>query len=382
MASSSRPLRVPFESNIKRYCEKSMISKKLNGFVDKYHSVQVGTGLTAGEEGGLYESCNSPLQIIESFLEALTNADKDGRIVINKQERPSNSSLKFLLLNPAVHFTTIIKEARAVVVAGGTMQPMSDFKDQLFTCAGLSSDKMVEFSCAHVIPAEHLLAVALDKGPSGKDLDFTYQSRDSKQLPGVVAHVFNLAAWRLESLNGLRAGFLGLVVLCRSGVHTKFGVNMVKTEESEFSRSTESHVNLVNLIKFFPPTQPVLRCVVMVGLPYPNIYSPELNEKMIYLDATLGPKAGQIHYENLCMKAVNQSIGRAIRHKRDFATILLLDQRYGSARIQKSLPGWISNRLQHQTRFGSAFAAIRKFFVDKRQADEAMTNTRLEQMTT
>ena len=26
----------------------------------------------------------------------------------------------------------------------------------------------------------------------------------------------------------------------------------------------------------------------MVGLPYPNIYSPELKEKMIYLDATLG----------------------------------------------------------------------------------------------
>ena len=26
----------------------------------------------------------------------------------------------------------------------------------------------------------------------------------------------------------------------------------------------------------------------MVGLPYPNIYSPELKEKMTYLDATLG----------------------------------------------------------------------------------------------
>ena len=26
----------------------------------------------------------------------------------------------------------------------------------------------------------------------------------------------------------------------------------------------------------------------MVGLPYPNIYSPELKEKMTHLDATLG----------------------------------------------------------------------------------------------
>lgn len=29
------------------------------------------------------------------------------------------------------------------------------------------------------------------------------------------------------------------------------------------------------------------RCVVMVGMPYPNIMSPELQEKMAYLDQTL-----------------------------------------------------------------------------------------------
>ena len=54
--------------------------------------------------------------------------------------------------------------------------------------------------------------------------------------PGVVAHACNPAAWRLGCLNGLRAGFTGVVVLCRSGVRAKFGVNMVNTEESEFSR--------------------------------------------------------------------------------------------------------------------------------------------------
>ena len=35
------------------------------------------------------------------------------------------SSLKFLLLNPAVHFADVVSEARAVIVAGGTMQPVS-----------------------------------------------------------------------------------------------------------------------------------------------------------------------------------------------------------------------------------------------------------------
>ena len=53
----------------------------------------------------------------------------------------------------------------------------------------------------------------------------------------------------------------------------------------------------------------------MVGLPYPNLRSPELKEKMDYLNANMarlpdGRMPGQLHYENLCMKAVNQSIGK------------------------------------------------------------------------
>ena len=54
--------------------------------------------------------------------------------------------------------------------------------------------------------------------------------------PGGVAHACNPATRTLGSLNGLRVGFLGAVVLCRSGVRAKFGVNMGNTEESEFSR--------------------------------------------------------------------------------------------------------------------------------------------------
>ena len=51
-----------------------------------------------------------------------------------------------------------------------------------------------------------------------------------------MAHTCNPVPWRLGSLNALRAGFLGVIVLCRLGVRAKFGVNMVNTEESEFCR--------------------------------------------------------------------------------------------------------------------------------------------------
>lgn len=43
----------------------------------------------------------------------------------------------------------------------------------------------------------------------------------------------------------------------------------------------------------------------------------------------------------MCMKSVNQCIGRAIRHANDYACIFLIDRRYQSIKIQAKLPKWI-----------------------------------------
>jgi len=111
------------------------------------------------------------------------------------------------------------------------------------------------------------------------------------------------------------------------------------------------------------------RCVVMVGMPYPNLHSPELKQKMSFLNKTVGAvdgkQAGQVHYENLCMKAVNQSVGRAIRHKGDYAAILFLDHRYSRPGIISQLPNWISKHLQVMEKFGQTIPMIRGFFRGK-----------------
>ena len=56
--------------------------------------------------------------------------------------------------------------------------------------------------------------------------------------------------------------------------------------------------------------------------------------------------------------------GRAIRHKGDYATILLLDHRFLRPSIKEKLPTWISKSLAAIDRFGPAFAAIRKVSVN------------------
>lgn len=107
------------------------------------------------------------------------------------------------------------------------------------------------------------------------------------------------------------------------------------------------------------------RCVVVVGMPYPNKTSPELVQKMQYLDEHLKRGSGNEYYENLCMKAVNQCIGRAVRHIADYAAILLLDERYNQERIRLKLPEWIRISLQQSAQYSSMTEELKVFFQGK-----------------
>lgn len=64
---------------------------------------------------------------------------------------------------------------------------------------------------------------------------------------------------------------------------------------------------------------------------------------------------GKCKSPNLC-----SHLGRAIRHQKDFASIVLLDQRYARPPILGKLPAWIRDRVEVRATFGPAFATMRK----------------------
>ena len=75
---------------------------------------------------------------------------------------------------------------------------------------------------------------------------------------------------------------------------------------------------------------------------------------------------GQELYTNLCMKAVNQSIGRAVRHQNDYAALILLDRRYGRPEIRQRLPGWIRDQVTVADRFGAMVQQTAAFFKNRK----------------
>ncbi|NXO65861.1 DDX11 helicase, partial [Phainopepla nitens] len=405
---------------VQRYCEKSLISRKLFGFVERYGgpASAVKTSKENQKLSGLQnflltlqQGCDkegdppveaehdqfrtaSPLMQIEGFLSALTNANQDGRVILNRQGTVGQSSLKFLLLNPAVHFAKVVEECRAVIIAGGTMQPVADFREQLLCCAGVDPARIVEFSCGHVIPPENILPIILCSGPCNQQLEFTYQTRDLPQMmdetgrilcnlcnviPGGVVCFFPSYEYEKQVYGHWeKTGLLSRLAAKKKIFQEPKKANQVEQVLVEYAKcikrcsQTGGQMTGALLLSVVGGkmseginfSDDLGRCVIMVGMPYPNIRSPELQEKMTWLDKTMPRAAGQapsrVLIENLCMKAVNQSIGRAIRHQKDFASILLLDHRYARPAIFNKLPQWIRERTQVKPAFGSAFAELRK----------------------
>ena len=131
------------------------------------------------------------------------------------------------------------------------------------------------------------------------------------------------------------------------------------------------------------------RCVIVVGLPYPNKFDVILQEKMSFMrdaQARLASAGGAVAaapsdskgklfasqiYENMCMRAINQSIGRSIRHIGDYSAIVVLDRRYcsgtsgsGGRAIVDQLPKWTtgSGRLKICSSFSQASSELTEFY--------------------
>ncbi|MCO5590825.1 hypothetical protein L7F22_044800 [Adiantum nelumboides] len=365
---------------------------------------------------------------LAELILALMNADNDGRVLIAPSSPSSDNDgvqrvghIKFVMLNAARAFKEVVDQAHAVILAGGTLQPVEELRYRLFPY--LPESRIYTFTCGHIVPAQNVVALAVARGPTGRTFDFTHQSRCRPEMIEELGRLlFNLccivpegvvvflpsfeyeqqlySAWKgtgiidklqkrkalfreprdaalaeltlqeyRESIIGAvrsSAGKTGAVLLCIVGGKMSEGINF---------------------------NDGMGRCVVMVGLPYPSPSDPELVERMRFIDQLLDSPSssrllpphssgynGREYYENLCMKAVNQSIGRAIRHIEDYASILLVDARYTASpsslapsRQASKLPSWIKERLVSVTgNFGEVQKLLHQFFKAKAQKNLAV----------
>jgi Rad3-related DNA helicase len=84
------------------------------------------------------------------------------------------------------------------------------------------------------------------------------------------------------------------------------------------------------------------RAVILVGVPYPNIKDPFIVEKKSHLESIASRSTdksealtGEEWYLMGTVRAINQALGRVIRHAMDYGMIFLLDTRYCDTKMRK-----------------------------------------------
>ncbi|XP_032951406.1 regulator of telomere elongation helicase 1 isoform X3 [Rhinolophus ferrumequinum] len=111
------------------------------------------------------------------------------------------------------------------------------------------------------------------------------------------------------------------------------------------------------------------RGVVVTGLPYPPRKDPRVVLKMQFLDEMKGQSraggqvlSGQDWYRQQASRAVNQAIGRVIRHRHDYGAIFLCDHRFTFADARAQLPSWVRPHVKVYDHFGHIIRDVAQFF--------------------
>jgi chromosome transmission fidelity protein 1 len=423
-----------------RYLQDSKLARKVDGYV--LHTEQEAQE-AAKTVIARKQAPNTPKELsvpvlthIQGFLLALMNPSAEGRFFYSKSKEDHDITLKYMLLDPTFHFKEVVEEARAVILAGGTMSPMDDYIKHLFSYT--SPSRIMTLSCGHVIPPSNLLAWPIIQGNDSIDFDLTFEKREAKSMidrigdtllrliqnipDGVVVFFPSyayldtcIATWKkppppgqshskktlYERLEEIKPIFLEP----RSEQATSTSTSTPQRTQPQKSgpAATEALLNsysttitssssqrgalllsVINgsLSEGINFSDRLGRAVIVIGLPYPNPHSAEWKSKMEYISqkATVtatengmgrseavakGKMEAREFYENAMMRAVNQAVGRAIRHKDDYAAILLVDRRHASEKIRGKLPAWIQGSLRRPGRVQEVQGGLKRFFAEK-----------------
>lgn len=366
---------------IEKYLDKSKIAYKIQTYIEQ------------SKEESDDKHTSSPLLFkVTAFLKSLVNPSKEGRFFWDKINE--DTEIKYLLLDPSEMFRDVVESARCVLLCGGTMEPVEDYYRYLFPYVPV--EKMKKFTCGHIVPQENIEVFTVSQRKTTM-FDFLYHKRNNpsmlrelalslqelcKRVPnGVIVFAPSykylnqlILTWRndgnLAKISSLKQVFLELSESTSiESILRDYGAAARGSGAILFSVVGGKMSEGVNF------SDELARAVIMLGLPYPNAFSGELIAKRKFIEETTLLKGGtqamakdnsREYYENICMRAVNQSVGRSIRHASDYSVIVLFDTRYNSTHIQLKLSGWmrLSIRPERES-FDMTLERIADFFAAK-----------------
>ncbi|KAG7479203.1 Fanconi anemia group J isoform X1 [Solea senegalensis] len=297
-------------------------------------------------------------------------------------------SLSFWCLNPAVAFSDLSGVVHSIVLTSGTLSPMGSFSSELgvqFT---------IQLEANHVINKSQVWVGTVGAGPQGRKLCATFQHAETyafqDEVGALLHHVCQVVAKGVlcflpsyKMLDKLRDRWINtglwekleqqktVITEPRGGgkgdfdelLHTYYDAIKYCEERDGALLIAVCRGKVSEGLDF---TDDNARAVVTIGIPFPNIKDLQVELKMKYNDQhckSRGLLPGHRWYEIQAYRALNQALGRCIRHKNDWGALILVDDRYRNNpnKYITGLSKWVRQLVQHHDTFGNAMQSLVAF---------------------
>nr|XP_009944114.1 PREDICTED: LOW QUALITY PROTEIN: Fanconi anemia group J protein [Opisthocomus hoazin] len=295
--------------------------------------------------------------------------------------------LNFWCLNPAVAFSDL-SDVRTIVLTSGTLSPMDSFSSEL----GVKFS--IQLEANHVIRNSQVWVGTVGAGPNGRKLCATFQHTETFEFQDEVGALLLSVCRRVgQGILCFLPSYKLLDKLKDRWMHTGLWRNLelVKTVIAEPQGGAKSDFD--ELLKIYYDAikckgekdgalliavcrgkvsegldfcDENARAVITIGIPFPNVKDLQVELKRKYNDQhknTRGLLPGSQWYEIQAYRALNQALGRCIRHRNDWGALILVDDRFRNNpnKYITGLSKWIRQQVQHHENFGGALESLHAF---------------------
>lgn len=296
-----------------------------------------------------------------------------------------------LCMNSAVSFERIKTDAWSVVVASGTLSPLESLRTEL----GVSFE--YTFEGGHMIGRDRVFASIIPRGPKNVDVNCAWKNTNTLQVQDEIGSVISKVCETVP--NGILCFFPSydrMETFFKRWAFTKV-IQDIKRSGKQIFRETKdlSAENFDReLVKYRDSarlTGAILmavfrgkvsegidfsdedaRAVITIGIPYPNIKDVGVNLKKDYNDSKNRGQVssllnGREWYSAQAFRALNQALGRCIRHKNDWGAILMLDSRLLSYNATDGISKWIRQHITRSNDFNDTYSKLKEFVQYRRE---------------
>lgn len=312
-------------------------------------------------------------------------------------------SLNFWCLNPAVAMSDIKNRVHSLIVASGTLTPMESFESEL------DMPFKSQLQANHVIPREGVWIGGIACGPNNVNLTANFKTAETFEFQDEIGSIL----WDIckavpygvlcffpsyGMMNKLSQRWQNTGMWDRLERIKHIAVEPQKADSNTFDNTMSEYFDHAcgysdgyddddddrggalllavcrgKVSEGLDFADNSARAVVTIGIPFPNVKDMQVDLKRKYNDQQLKSgrpvMGGNSWYETQAFRALNQALGRCIRHRDDWGALIIIDHRFSQQpKFQKALSKWIREQFHCFRYYNEAIDSLKTFMEAKMNA--------------